>query len=119
MKLKGKELALLGALILILSVWALWPKEAGNTLTVTVDGETVVTEPLTRDGVYPVEGYGAFSLTVMVEDGQVRVEDSTCPDLICQNHAPISRTGEQIICLPGRVVVSVSGAEREVDAYAG
>ena len=119
MKMKKWEIIVLLVLVLGLCLWAFLPKEAGNTAEVTLDGDTVLEVSLLQDGAYPLEGYGGFSLTVIVEKGQVRVEDSTCPDLICQNHAPISRAGEQIVCLPARVVVSITGEELEADAVVG
>ena len=119
MKLKTWEIIALIVLVLVLCLWAFWPKGAGDTATVTVDGENVLEVSLLQEGQYPLEGYGGFSLTVIVEKGQVRVEESTCPDLICQNHAPISRAGEQIVCLPARLVVSVTGEEVVADAVVG
>lgn len=119
MKLKKREFAVVLALVLALSLWALWPKAEGNTVTVTVDGDTVLTLDLNEDGEYPLEGYNGFLLKVIVDGGQVWVEDSTCPDLICQNHAPIFKSGAQIVCLPARIVVSVTGEEAQIDAVAG
>ena len=119
MKMKKWEIIALFVLIAGLSLWAFWPKGEGSTARVTVDGETVLEVSLLQEGEYPLEGYGGFSLRVMVEKGQVRVEESTCPDLICQNHAPISRAGEQIVCLPARIVVTITGEEAEADAVVG
>lgn len=119
MKMRKWEIITILLLALCLCLWAFWPKEEGNTARVTVDGETVLELSLLQEGEYPLEGYGGFSLRVMVEKGQVRVEESTCPDLICQNHAPISRAGEQIVCLPARLVVSIVGEEAEADAVVG
>lgn len=119
MKMKKWELPALCALALVLCLWTFWPKAAGNTATVTVDGETVLELSLLQEERRSLEGYGGFSLTVIVENGQVRVEESTCPDLICQKHAPIFRAGEQIVCLPARVVVGITGEEAEADAVVG
>lgn len=119
MKLKKWELITLLLLGLGLCLWTFWPKAAGNTLTVTVDGEAVAELPLTEDDAVEIDGYGDFSLRVIVENGEARVEDSTCPDLICQNHRPICSSGEEIVCLPGRVVVEITGEEAEVDAVVG
>lgn len=118
MKLKQKEVILLLVILLVLCLWAFLPKGQGNTVLVTVDGETVAELPLNENAELPVDGYGEFSLTVVVEDGVCYVVESTCPDLICQNHAPISGAGEQIVCLPGRTVVTITGEEGEVDAVA-
>lgn len=54
---------------------------------------------------------------IVVEDGTVRVEDSTCRDGICENEGRISRAGESIICVPNRLKITVSG-NSEVDAVA-
>lgn len=118
MKLKKWEILLLTMILLALCLWAFLPKGEGNRVSVTVDGETVAELPLSQDAEFPVDGYEDFSLTVIVEDGVCYVVDSTCPDLICQNHAPISQAGEQIVCLPGRTVVTVIGEKGEVDAVA-
>lgn len=119
MKLKKKELIFLGVLLLGLCLWAFWPKPQGGAVTVTVDGAEIGRYSLLRETRLPVDGYGEFSLTLVVEQGQARVEDSACPDLICQEHTPISRTGEQIVCLPGRVVITVTGEEQSYDAVVG
>lgn len=119
MKLKKFEVVLLILLVSALCLWAIWPKSKGNTVTVAVDGNTVAKLPLFKDTAVEIDGYGEFSLTVVVENGEARVEDSTCPDLICQNHSPISHGGEEIVCLPGRVVVEITGEEAVVDAVVG
>ena len=116
MKPKKWELLLVAALILGLALWAFFPRKTGHTVTVTVDGAPAGDYPLNRDLRQPIAGYGGFSLTLVIADGEAHVEDSTCPDLICQHHAPISRAGQQIICLPSRVVVTVTGEEAEIDA---
>lgn len=116
MKPKKWELALVAALVLGLALWTFWPKQAGNTVTVTVDGAETGTYALDRDLVQPIAGYGGFQMTLVVSEGKAHVEDSTCPDLICQHHSPIFRSGEQIVCLPGRVVITVIGEEAEIDA---
>lgn len=116
MKPKKWELLLVLVLVLCLCLWAFLPRKRGGTVTVTVDGSEVGTYALAQDLRQAVSGYDGFSLTLVIEDGAAQVEGSTCPDLICQHHAPVSKTGEQIICLPARVVITVTGEENEIDA---
>ena len=114
------EAAVLAALVLVLIVWLVLPKRAGAQAVLTRSGEELGRYALDTPARVPVEGANGFSLTLVVEDGMVHVEDSTCPDLICQHHAPISKTGEAIICLPGQVSVSVEGGEHHgPDAVSG
>lgn len=119
MKPKRWEVFLILALVLGLTAWALWPKSSGSMVTVTVDGTETGTYPLDQNLQMSIGGYGSFSLTLFIEGGQARVENSTCPDLICQHHSPISKAGEQIICLPARIVITVTGEGEAPDAIAG
>lgn len=121
MKPKKWEIFLVLGLVFLLGLWAFFPRREGNTAVVSVDGKVQGHYALSQDVREHISGYGGFSLTLVVEDGQVFVEDSTCPDLICQHHAAISDSGEQIICLPGRVVIEISknAEEGEIDAVTG
>lgn len=113
MKVKKREVIFVLVLAAALLLWVLWPKQQGQRVSVTVDGEAAGSYALAQDRQIPLEGYGGYSLTLVIQDGKVHVEDSSCPDLICQNHAPISRDSEQIVCLPARIVITVTGGEEE------
>ena len=115
-----REGLVLAVLVLGLVIWLVWPKATGAQVVLKRSGEELGRYALNTSVRVPVEGAGGFSLTLVVEDGNARVEDSTCPDLICQHHAPISKTGGAIICLPGQVSVTIEGGERlEQDAISG
>lgn len=110
----------MAALVLGLAIWLLFPKSAGGEVVVTRGGEELGRYALNAPGRVPVQGANGFSLVLVVEGGRARVEESTCPDLICQRHAPISGEGESIICLPGQVTIRVEGGERHgPDALSG
>lgn len=110
--LTAPEAIALGALILALILWLCWPKGTGGQAVLTRSGEELGRYALDTHCRVPVRGAAGFSLVLVVEDGAVHVEDSTCPDLICQHHRPISKMGEAIICLPGQVTITVEGGER-------
>ncbi len=44
---------------------------------------------------------------VLIEHGKVRVSSSSCKNQVCVNHAPISKNGESIICLPHKLVIRI------------
>ena len=50
------------------------------------------------------ESYNLFSIT----DGVVRMEAADCSDQICVHHNAISAEKESIICLPHKVVITVT-----------
>lgn len=100
--------ALIGACLLLLG-------KQGDTVTVTVDGKLYGEYPLARDTSVEILSEGGHNLLV-IRDGAALVEDASCPDGICAAHSPISRNGESIICLPNKVVISVSSeSENEPD----
>ncbi len=109
--LTGAEAVILALLALALVVWLLLPKAAGAQVVLARGGEELGRYALDKPCRVEVAGANGFSLTLVVEDGAAHVEESTCPDLICQRHAPISKAGESIVCLPGQVSVSVEGGE--------
>lgn len=122
MKPKMWELPLVLFLVASLCLWAFWPRQQGSMVTVSVDGQQVGTYPLEENLSQPISGYDSFTLTLVIDGGKAYVSGSTCPDLICQHHAPISKVGEQIVCLPGRVVISIRGTdgkEAVIDAITG
>ena len=104
--LKKGELLILLLIAAAMLLLLLLPKKSGAAVRVTVDGADYGTFPLSEDIRESISGYGGFCLTLVIEDGAAFVEESSCPDLICQNHAPISREGEQIVCLPARIVIT-------------
>ena len=66
----------------------------------TVDTPAVAPDSTGKDG----EG-GAN--TISIDNGQVDVIESNCFNQVCVDHDPISRIGEQIVCLPHGLVVEI------------
>ena len=80
---------------------------SGDTVTVTVDQTVYGKYPLGEDRTVEIRCGDAINLLV-IRDGRASVESASCPDGICVSHRPIARNGESIICLPNKVVISVS-----------
>lgn len=60
-------------------------------------------------------GEGKKNLLV-IENGSASVTEATCPDLLCVHQRAISQTGENIVCLPNKVVVRIDGGTAKTDA---
>lgn len=83
---------------------------------VIVDGSVTETHAISENGEYSVEGFTGGTVTFTISDGTVDVISADCPNRICVHHAPISRTGESIVCLPNRVIITLRGRTAQVDA---
>lgn len=91
---------------------------AGKTVKVEQNGSVIAELPLNEDAIYQVQSGGKTTNTVEIKNGAASVTSADCPDKICVHHREIKKSGESIICLPNKVVVSVDGAGREVDGVA-
>lgn len=80
--------------------------DSSGTVTVTVDGKHFGCWSLSEDKRIEINSpFGTNSLLIF--DGTASITEADCPDLICAHHVPISHTGERIVCLPNRVIVSI------------
>ena len=86
-------------------------KVEGAYAEVTVDGNTVGVYSLAIDGTYSLNG---GTNTLVIENGEVYVKDSNCPDHICENTGKIKHVGQTIMCLPNRLTVTIIGESDEV-----
>jgi hypothetical protein len=87
----------------------------GSVAVVEVDGEIVSQLKLDTDTKYDIVIDGKVTNTVVIDNLTAYVINANCPDKICQNHNPISKNGESIVCLPNKVVVTISGDDNEID----
>lgn len=83
---------------------------------VTVDNEEIERLPLNKDTTITVKGLNGFENVLVIKDGSAYVESATCPDKICVRKGKIRYNGEAIVCLPGRVVITVISNDEGVDA---
>ncbi|MFQ7453787.1 MAG: NusG domain II-containing protein [Flavonifractor plautii] len=92
------------------------------TASVVLEGETIAEYELsTLTGpVTLVVDEAPYPLTIQAEPGRIRIAESACPSQDCVHTGWISRAGQQIICLPDKLVISLSGSgSQEFDAISG
>ena len=88
-------------------------RSAGESVTVTVDGEFYGVYDLSDDiavDIYSDDEHTNYN-RLIISGGTAYMEKASCPDGICVSHKSIYRNGESIVCLPNRVVVSVTAKE--------
>lgn len=73
----------------------------GKQVTVTKQlGEDFVFEPPLSDG-------GHYK--IVISGGRVWTEESDCKDKVCMTMRKISRVNQQIICIPHRITITITG----------
>ncbi len=101
------------------------PQE-GNFLTASVvlEGELVAEYPLselTQPVTLTLDDV-PWPLTIQAEPGRIRIAESDCPSQDCVHTGWADRAGQRIICLPNRLVISLTGSggsAGEFDAVTG
>lgn len=100
------------ALLLILSaagyfVFAPRKDSSGSSVKIQVDGATVATLSLQENTAYEYRD-GNEKNVIVIENGSVYMAEANCTNQQCVLQGKIRHAGETIVCLPHRLVVSVT-----------
>ena len=90
------------------SVWLSTTSHSGDKAT--VDGKKYGVYSLSEDKTIAVKRGNKLNV-IRIKHGYVTMSEASCENQVCVKHKAISKTGESIICLPNKVVVSISGKE--------
>ena len=110
--------------VLVIAAIALAAVAATNALGSAVDARTAViqdadgntfTMPLSQDDVLTVAS-SAGTNVIEVQAGKVLVSEADCPNQDCVDQGWISNAGQQIVCLPHKLVVNITD-EDAASAY--
>ena len=121
-EMKRLDLILIaGVLVLagIIYLVFLGSAEDGGKAVITVDGQVVQELPLDEDTTYRVETPEGYNI-VEIKDGWADVIEADCRDGLCADQKCVHKTGETIVCLPHKMVVTIEAStENTVDAVVG
>lgn len=96
------------ALMGIGASFLLAPRHEKGRLLIIYSGENRSVRSL-KDSEFYVDGPGG-RVRVKVQDRRVRIVESHCADGWCLRMGPVEKPGESIVCLPSRVMLTISGA---------
>jgi hypothetical protein len=110
----------LAAVAVLIVVWVIMHRTSGSVATVRVDGKIVATFELASPAPRTLRVAGVLGPVDIATDGKgsIRVVDATCPDQICVKTSPARSPGDQIICVPNRMVITVERGKARIDALA-
>lgn len=98
------------AALVCMAVFAFLQGE-GDSVFVYVDGALYGEYDLTDDLILEIEGYMGGSNRLVISDGAARMAEASCPDKLCVHQGMISKKGEELVCLPNRVIVKIEGED--------
>lgn len=109
--MKKKEAIFISIFLLVcligsILVFIFTHNKPGTFVRISVDGKEQYLLPLDTDKVIDIsDTYGTN--TIVISDYRVYVKSADCHDLICVNQGTISHVGENIICLPHKLVITI------------
>ena len=77
------------------------------TAEISVDGAVIPQCPLDQDLDLIIEGSDGGTNHLVIENGSARITEASCPDKLCVRQGAASETGQTIVCLPNRVIVTI------------
>lgn len=115
-----KDILLITVIVMIALVFFLFIhffiKKDGSMVVIKINGDINYKGSLYQSKELVVDGYQGGSNRIVIQDGYVYMADADCPDKLCEHMGKISKTGENIVCMPHRVVVEIVGDGSELDS---
>lgn len=98
----------------IILLFQLFFHEPGSIVVVTRDGEIYGTYRLSENQTINItDADGNVTNVLMIADGKAYMSEADCPDKLCLYQNAISAENENIVCLPNRIVVTVTASDDE------
>lgn len=120
---KRDIILILSLLVIALASFLVWFfafNDKGDKVSIEVKGRVINEYPLDKDTVIPIENsHGEVTNYIKIENKECYMEEAICPDHLCTKQGKIKNSGQTIVCLPNKVVVSViSDDKAEYDTVA-
>ena len=116
--LRGLDIVIIIALLFVSVAFIPFMRSQSRETVLVYKGADVIAEyRLDEDRVFHVDGADG-TLEIEIRNEKVRIHSSPCRHQICVNTGWISRSYEQIICVPNRVFLLIhsNSEEEEIDA---
>ena len=117
--MKNKHwIMLFGAVFALCLVLVLFPAGAAPSTRASIrSGSKVMTVDLLQSQELTFESENGGYNIVTIKDGKIAVTEADCPDQYCVRQG-FCNSGEQIVCLPHKLVISFVG-DSEIDGAVG
>lgn len=107
---KNDILLIGGVLLLAVLVWLMVrPGDTGGYVVVSGAEGELLSKALDQDFTTTLTTEDGGYNTLVIENGAVYVSDANCGDQTCIRAGRISREGEQIVCLPHKLIIEIVG----------
>ncbi|MDD6155122.1 MAG: NusG domain II-containing protein [Eubacteriales bacterium] len=88
----------------------------GKTAVVRLNGEVYGNYSLDKDKKVTIRQKNGYVNEFTIKDGHVQMTYANCGNQVCVRTGTIEKTGQQIVCLPHRLTITITGGD---DGYDG
>ena len=111
MKLKKRDIIVIVLLLFLSILMTVFVKgfksdQNGNYLRVELNGKEYGKYPLNKDKTFKIKVDNEYNI-VDIKNGEVKMKEANCRDLICTRMPKIKKVGETIVCLPHRLILEI------------
>ena len=92
------------------------PTQNATSVNVFREGHLIARYPITVNRDVTIEGVTG-KLMLRIQGGTARVVDANCPGKICIATGAIQLPSQEIVCVPNRVIITVSSSHSDYDAF--
>jgi len=92
------------------------PRQNGATVNVFREGHLIARYPIAANRDVTIDG-AIGKLVLRIQNGTARIVSATCPGKICIAEGAIRSPSQEIVCVPNRVMVTVSSDHSDFDAF--
>jgi len=117
-KINKREIIIIIALLILAfaSYFIINNKGPGAKAQIEVAQNLYGTYDLSKDqDIIIKDSKGQIIMTAKISNGTIRVITSTCRDKICIKEGAIDLSGQTIVCLPNKVVITVINDNNQID----
>ncbi|MDK2824368.1 MAG: hypothetical protein PWP71_2286 [Clostridia bacterium] len=123
MKFKKGDILIFIFLLIAVIGWflqdSIWTDVDKKIAIIEIDGEiynTIFFDNLKDKQEFTIDLPDNNYIYITSEKDGIYVNDASCPDKVCEKTGKISKAGQNIVCLPNKVVIYIQGAnEKNID----
>ncbi|MFZ7101643.1 MAG: NusG domain II-containing protein [Peptococcaceae bacterium] len=121
MKLKKGDILIVIILLIAMIGWLardlIWPDTREKTAVIEVNGSIYQKISLSSGSKQEIQvNLPNNEYVQIIQDGElIYVAAASCPDKVCVKTGQISKIGQNIVCLPNRVVIYIEGKSQAKD----
>lgn len=99
--------------LLAAGIYWLFIYKEGTTVQVSINGKVTASFPLDTDTTYTIKTADGGINVLEIKNGAARIAEANCPDELCVHQKKISHQGENLICLPHKVMVDITNSAKK------